>query len=118
MYKGWENMDPSRQKARNDKEHAYFVIACRTYMADNYDMSNIKESVKDIIKHCEACQRTKVVTTKTKEEAINLTATEPCENIYIDIWGPLSETHRKKRYIIGTIDHFSRYIYIYIYIYH
>ena len=78
-------------------------------MTDNYDMSNIKESVKDVIKHCEACQRTKVVTTKTKEETIKLIAAEPCEKIYIDICGPLSETFRKKRYIIGIIDHFSRY---------
>ena len=80
------------------------------YMADNFDMNNIKESVKETIKLCEACQRSKVVTTKTKEETIKLIATEPGEKIYIDICGPLNETFRKKRYIIGIIDHFSRYI--------
>jgi len=50
------------------------------------------------------------VTTKTREEMIKLTATEPGEKIYIDICGTLNETFRKKKYIIGIIDHFSRYI--------
>jgi len=53
------------------------------YMADNFDMNNIKESVKETIKLCKACQRSQVVTTKTKEETIKLIATEPGEKIYI-----------------------------------
>ena len=78
-------------------------------------MHNIKKSVRETTRHCEACQRAKVVITKTKEETIKLTASEPGEKIYIDICGQLNETFRKKKYIIGIIDHFSRYIYIYIY---
>ena len=96
------------EKARDDKEHTYFVSTL--YMADNFDMHNIKESVKETIRHREACQRTKIVITKTREETIKLTATKPGEKIYIDICGPLNETFRKKKYIIGIIDHFSRYI--------
>ena len=46
---------------------------------DDYNMNNIKESVKDIIKQCETYQITKVVNTKTKEDTIKLTATEPRE---------------------------------------
>jgi sulfur relay (sulfurtransferase) DsrC/TusE family protein len=41
------------------------------YVADNYDMSNIKEAVKDTVRQCEACQRTKVTTTKTKEVTVS-----------------------------------------------
>jgi len=37
------------------------------YVADNYDMSSIKEFIKDIISKCEACQKTKVLTTRTKK---------------------------------------------------
>jgi len=59
------------------------------YVADNYDMSSIKESIKDIISKCEACQETKVVTTRTKEDTIKLAVAEPRESIYIDICGPL-----------------------------
>jgi len=71
-------------------------------------MNNNKESVKETIRHYKACQRTKVVTTITREETIKLTATEPGEKIYIYICGPLNETFRKKKYIIGIIDHFSK----------
>ena len=80
------------------------------YISDHYDMCDIKESVKEIIRKCESCQRTKVMTTRTKEETVKLTANEPLEKIYIDICGPLQETFGKKRYIIGIIDQFSRYI--------
>jgi hypothetical protein len=80
------------------------------YIADKYSMSNIKDSVKDTIRQCEACQRTKAMTTRTAEETIKLTAEEPWEKIYIDICGPLQETFRKKKYIICIIDQFSRYI--------
>ena len=48
------------------------------YITDNYDINNIKESVEDTIIKCEACHRTKVATTKTKEETIKRTATGSC----------------------------------------
>ena len=80
------------------------------YITDNYDMYNLKEEVKETIRHCEPCQRTKTITTKTKEDTIRLTAKEPWEKIYIDICGPLQETFRKKKYIIAIIDQYSKYI--------
>jgi hypothetical protein len=80
------------------------------YIANQYDMNKMKQSVREIIGQCEHCQKTKVVTTRTKEETIKLTAEEPWEKVYIDICGPLQETFRKKKYIIGIIDQFSRYI--------
>ena len=80
------------------------------YIVENYDMSRIKETVKEVLKMCDACARTKVVTVKTKEETIQLSAKEPWEKIYIDICGPLPETFKKKKYILAIIDQFSRYI--------
>lgn len=80
------------------------------YIGNFYDMEKLRESVTEIMKNCEACQRNKVVTIKTKEETIQLSATEPFEKIYIDICGPFKETFRKKRYILAIIDQFSRYI--------
>jgi len=59
-------------------------------------MNNIKESVKETIKLCEACQRTKVIKTNTKEYTINLIATESGEKIYIDICRLMNKTFRKK----------------------
>ena len=80
------------------------------YISDNYDMSQMMMEIKDTIRQCEACQKTKTVTTQTKEDTIKLTASEPFEKIYIDICGPLQETFRKKKYIVAIIDQFSRYI--------
>ena len=80
------------------------------YLANNYDMADMKDSVKDCVSRCEACQRVKVLTTKTKEDTMNLSAKEAFEKIYIDICGPLQETFRKKRYILAIIDQYSRYI--------
>ena len=56
------------------------------------------------------CQRTKTITTKTKEENIKITTSEIFEKVYIDIYGPWNETVRKERYILGIIDHFSKYV--------
>ena len=93
-------MDTNRKEALDDKERIYFARAEKVtkYMADNFDMHNIKESVKEIIRHYEACQRAKVVTKKTREETTKLTATEAGEKVYIDVCGPLNETFRKKVY--------------------
>ena len=80
------------------------------YISDNYDMSQMMMEIKDTIRQCEACQKTKTVTTRTKEDTIKLTASEPFEKKYIGICGPLQETFWKKKYISAIIDQFSRYI--------
>ena len=49
--------------------------------------------VKKTIDECEACQKTKVVTTQTKEKTKKLQAEELFEKIYIDICGPLKEVY-------------------------
>jgi len=59
------------------------------HIADHSDMCDINESVKEIIRQCESCQRTK--------EVVKLTANEPLEKVYIDRYGLLQETFGKKR---------------------
>jgi len=80
------------------------------YIQNAYDMQNVQEVVVSVAKHCEACQRYKVVTTKTKEERVVLSAKEPFEKIYMDICGPFKETFRRKRYILAIVDQYSRYV--------
>jgi len=80
------------------------------YIAEKYEMTNQKEIIKEVIGQCEACQKSKTITTATKEKRITLVANEPFEKLYIDICGPLKETWRKKNYIVAIIDQFSRYI--------
>ena len=47
-------------------------------------MYNIKESVKEIIRNCESCHRTKMMTMTTKDEIIVLAAIGPGK-VYIPI---------------------------------
>ena len=48
-------------------------------------MCDIKEPSKVIIRNCESWHRTKVMTTRTKEETVDLTPIEPLEKVYIGI---------------------------------
>ena len=58
------------------------------YIGNAYNMAKMKDLVKETISACEACQKSKVVTTATKEETVELTEREPFKKIYIDICGP------------------------------
>lgn len=80
------------------------------YMKNNFDMDRMTETTKEVIQECEACQRNKVVTTRTKEDTKILQAREIFEKIYIDICGPWRETRYGEKYIMAIIDQFSRYI--------
>jgi len=65
---------------------------------------------QDIVRSCETCQKNKVVTTSTKEKTKVLTATSLFEIVYTDICGPMRETSGRKRYILGIIDQYSKYL--------
>ena len=80
------------------------------YLAENYDMTDMRNVTKKVVRNCEACQRVKPITAKTKEDTIKIAVGKPFEKVYIDICGPLRETLRKKKYIIAIIDQYSRYI--------
>jgi len=80
------------------------------YVTSTYGMNKIKDVVKEVIRNCQACQKSKTVTTATKEKTIHITANEPFEKIYIDVCGPFRESLRKKRYVVAMVDKASRYI--------
>jgi transposase InsO family protein len=73
-------------------------------------MEEERKTVKEVVGTCIECQQTKTDTSKTKEETIKITSSEPFEKVYIDICGPWRETIRKEKYIMAMIDHFSKYI--------
>ena len=80
------------------------------YLKDKFDMEEERKTVKEVVGTCIECQQTKTDTSKTKEETIKITSSEPFEKVYIDICGPWRETIRKEKYIMAMIDHFSKYI--------
>ena len=97
------------RKTHNMLSHAG-VKKVLTYISTTYDMFKMSDMVNEVIRTCEACQKTKVYTRKTKEKTVQITASEPFEKIYIDICGPFRQSFRKKRYVLAIVDKFSRYI--------
>ena len=80
------------------------------YIKSGYDMEEMQKSVKEEIQACEICQKRKTVTTKTKEIIKVSEAVEPFEVISIDFCGPIRANLYGQKYILGIIDHCSRYI--------
>ena len=68
----------------------------------------MSDMVNEVIRTCEACQKTKVYTRKTKEKTVQITASEPFEKIYIDICGSFRQSFRKKRYVLAIVDKFKK----------
>ena len=63
------------------------------YVTGTYGMSKIKEVVEDVIQNCEACQRSKIVTTKIKEDSIQISANKPFEKVYMLIYAAHSRKY-------------------------
>jgi len=80
------------------------------YVKAGYDMEELQQCIKTQIQNCEACQKRKTMTTKTKEPLITSDVVQPFEVISIDFCGPLRVNTQGKRYILGIIDYCSRYI--------
>ena len=80
------------------------------YLKDDFDMVNMREIIKEIVKCCINCQKRKTLTTKTKESFIKQFADEPFQKLYMDFCGPFKRTLNGYQYILAIIDQFSRYI--------
>mgnify|MGYP003543076045 FL=1 len=70
-------------------------------------MMKIYEFTKQIVESCEACQKHKVMTTRSKETLIKQSTNFPFDSIFLDFCG---QTFQGKKYILAIIDQFSRYI--------
>ena len=86
------------------------VEKVREYMNNKFAGHRLDQRVKEVVRSCEICQKTKGETAPTKEETVNSEKMSSFEVVYIDICGPLRETKGKKKYIFGMIDQYSKYI--------
>ena len=80
------------------------------YLKDDFDMEDMRKTVKEIVQSCMNCQKRKTLTTKTKEKHIKQSADEPFQKIYMDFCGPFKRNINGCQYILAIIDQFSRYI--------
>ena len=68
--------------------------------------------IKLFIQQCKTCKLTKTHSDKKQGYMQLFTPSKPFEIVAIDIVGPLPTTRRGNRYILTTIDKFSRYVHM------
>lgn len=84
----------------------------RTYsrIKRNYKWSNMKKDIKNFIKHCESCQKNKLVRKKNHQPMqITTTSEKALDKIFLDIVGPLSLTEAGNRYVLTLQDDLTKF---------
>ena len=69
----------------------------------------MEETVKDVINSCRLCSFNKQSASTNKAPLVSTKVGEPFERIAVDLTGPFLTTSKGNRYILGIIDHFSKF---------
>ena len=69
--------------------------------------------IKKILKPCEICQRSKHLTIRYDDLVQTILVNKPNEILSTDFYGPLPTSVGGVKYILSTIDVFSKYVEIY-----
>ena len=99
-----------------DIHEAYgHVGAYKTFKTINESLFAPKmlKRIKKILKPCEICQRSKHLTIRYDEILQPILVNKPNEILSIDFYGPLPTSVGGVKYILTTIDVFSKYVVIY-----
>ena len=77
---------------------------------EKYYWPTIKRDVERFIKHCDSCQRYKLVRKKNLQPMeITTTSKQSFSKIFLDIVGPLNDTECRNKYILTLQDDLSKY---------
>src|SRR6266540_2377815 len=76
-------------------------------LKERYYWPKMKDDIKSYIQTCDQCQRRGKITDENELHSIKIK--EPFYQWGIDIVGPLTETSRGNKYIVVTIDYFTKY---------
>ena len=77
---------------------------------EKYYWPTIKRDVERFIKHCDSCQRYKLVRKKNLQPMeITTTSKQSFSKIFLDIAGPLNDTECRNKYILTLQDDLSKY---------
>jgi len=87
----------------------------KTYqlIQQNHQFKNMYRTIKQIVKTCDLCQKTKISNTIARGPTQSITPEKPCEIISVDLMGPLPRGQGGCKYILALLDLFSKYIKIY-----
>ena len=97
-----------------DKVHSEFghvgISGTKSIMKDYFYWPALDFDTTVAVNECHLCQKYKHnAGRKRKPTKGNLRAYYPFQKVAIDIAGPMRPTRRGNRYILGMIDHFSKY---------
>ena len=79
------------------------------FLKSKYYWPKLEECVVQILNNCSNCMHTKDKNSKERAPLQSTVTGYPFEKIAIDITGPLLNTPKGNKYILGIIDHFSKY---------
>lgn len=80
---------------------------------EDFYIPKVKEKINKVTKYCDLCQRTKYVNQKVETMLQPILIHEPRDLLSIDFYGPLPTSRGGTKYILTTIDVFSKFVVMY-----
>ena len=85
------------------------IQKCLATLKRKFYWPRMEETVNLVVNACELCSREKNKCSRDKAPISGTITGQPFERIAIDISGPFNITARGNRYLLGIIDHFSKF---------
>ena len=86
---------------------------CTHMIKQSFHFVNLDRTVKDVLKTCDLCQRTKCTLAKLQGELHSILPTEKGQLVTTDIYGPLPKGQLGVQYVIVFLDNFTKYVKLY-----
>jgi len=97
--------------------HTYYCHTgpkkCHQMLNEHFYVKKMIKRIKSLIKTCDLCQKCKSNNLTTAGKMKGITSTKPNQQLSIDIYGPLPTGRSGMKYLLVTIDTFSKLVQIY-----
>ena len=97
------------KRCHNDLGHIGCTKLKEVFKHSNLHWEKIEKDIEDVVANCLYCQERKGKGKHVTKD-MKIIASEPLDNIMIDIAGPLTKTKAGNQFILSIIDVFSRFI--------
>lgn len=89
------------------------IEKCLLILQEYFTFTNMHKKIRKFIRACDSCQKCKHSTNPLVGEAIGISCTGVRDMISIDFVGPLPRSNFGTRYILITLDNYSKFIKLY-----
>jgi transposase InsO family protein len=97
-------------KAFHDEFGHFGINKCYDLIRERYFWPEMKTSISEYISSCILCSQFKEKNGKNNATVQQICSSQPFERVCIDICGPFERTRNGHKYVLGIIDHFSKFI--------